>query len=67
MFASLLGAVQADIDRQVDWARNEARRRVRYTARVAIFAGVGILAMLARPWSASSRCTLGLRRNGPHR
>jgi len=46
MFASLFGAVQADVDRQVDWAKNEARRRVRYTARIAIFAGVGILAML---------------------
>lgn len=46
MFASLFGAVQADIDRQVGWARNEARRRVRYTARVAIFAGAGIFALL---------------------
>jgi hypothetical protein len=46
MFASLFGAVQADIDRQVDWAKGEARRRVRYTVRVAIFAGVGILAMI---------------------
>ena len=41
MFASLFGAVQADIDRQVNWAKGEARRRVRYTVRVAIFAGVG--------------------------
>lgn len=46
MFASLFGAVQADIDRQVDWAKGEARRRVRYTARIAIFAGAGILAVI---------------------
>ena len=46
MFASLFGAVQADIDRQVNWAKGEARRRVRYTVRVAIFAGVGILAVI---------------------
>jgi hypothetical protein len=46
MFASLFGAVQADIDRQVNWAKGEARRRVRYTARTAIFAGVGILAVI---------------------
>ncbi len=46
MFASLFGAVQADIDRQVNWAKGEARRRVRYTVRVAIFTGVGILAVV---------------------
>jgi hypothetical protein len=46
MFASLFGAVQADIDRQVDWAKGEARRRVRYTVRVAIFTGVGVLAVI---------------------
>ncbi|MEJ0076957.1 MAG: hypothetical protein WDO17_16235 [Alphaproteobacteria bacterium] len=46
MFASLFGAVQADIDRQVDWAKGEARRRVRYTARIAIFAGAGIFALV---------------------
>jgi hypothetical protein len=46
MFASLFGAVQADIDRQVNWAKGEARRRVRYTVRIAIFAGAGILAVV---------------------
>ena len=46
MFASLFGAVQADIDRQVSWAKDEARRRVRYTVRIAIFAGAGILAVI---------------------
>ena len=46
MFASLFGAVQADIDRQVNWAKGEARRRVRYTVRTAIFAGVGALALV---------------------
>jgi hypothetical protein len=46
MFASLFGAVQADIDRQVNWARSEARRRVRYTARLAVVAGAGVLAII---------------------
>jgi hypothetical protein len=46
MFASLFGAVQADLDRQVNWAKGEARRRVRYTVRTAIFLGVGILALV---------------------
>jgi hypothetical protein len=46
MFASLFGAVQADIDRQVNRAKGEARRRVRYTVRIAIFAGAGILAVV---------------------
>jgi hypothetical protein len=46
MFASLFGAVQADIDRQVNWAKGEARRRVRYTVRTAIFVGVGIVALI---------------------
>lgn len=46
MFASLFGAVQADIDRQVNWAKGEARRRVRYTVRIAIFAGAGIFALI---------------------
>jgi hypothetical protein len=46
MFASLFGAVQADIDRQVGWAKGEARRRARYVVRIAIFAGAGILAIV---------------------
>jgi hypothetical protein len=46
MFASLFGAVQADIDRQVEWAKSEARRRVRYTVRIAIFAGAGVRAVI---------------------
>jgi hypothetical protein len=46
MLASVFGAVQADIDRQVNWAKGEARRRVRYTVRIAIFAGAGILAVI---------------------
>jgi hypothetical protein len=47
MFASLFDAVQADVDRQVNWAKGEARRRARYTARVAILAGTGVLAVIA--------------------
>jgi len=47
MLASLFDAVQADVDRQVNWAKGEARRRVRYTARVAILAGTGVLAVIA--------------------
>ncbi|HWP14994.1 MAG TPA: hypothetical protein VNM46_05165 [Xanthobacteraceae bacterium] len=46
MFASLFGLVQADIDRQVDWAKEEARRRVRYVVRVAILAGIGAFALV---------------------
>jgi hypothetical protein len=46
MFASLFGAVQADIDRQVDWAKTEARRRIRYTVRIAVLAAAGALALI---------------------
>lgn len=46
MFASLLGAVRADVDRQIDWAKGEVRRRTRYTALTGILAGAGALAAL---------------------
>jgi len=46
MFAALFGAVQADIDRQVDWAKGEARRRARHVVRIAIFAGIGVFALV---------------------
>jgi hypothetical protein len=32
MLATLLGAIRADIDRQVGWARGEVGRQLRYTA-----------------------------------
>jgi hypothetical protein len=46
MFAPLLDAVRADIDRQVGWARDEIRRQIRYAAFVGIAAGIGTLAAL---------------------
>jgi hypothetical protein len=45
-FASLLGAIRADINRQVDWAREEVRRQARYTALTGVLAGVAALAAL---------------------
>jgi hypothetical protein len=55
MFASLFGAVRADLDRQVEWARIEAGRQARHTvlilvlASVAAFAGLGaaVLGLIA--------------------
>jgi hypothetical protein len=46
MFAPLLDAVRADIDRQVDWARDEIRRQIRYAAFIGVIAGMGALAAL---------------------
>ena len=46
MFASLQGAIRADIDRQVDWARGEVLRQVRFTALTGVLAGVAALAAL---------------------
>jgi MFS family permease len=46
MFAPLYGAVRADIDRQIGWAKNEVRRQTRYTAVIGSFAGVAALAAL---------------------
>jgi hypothetical protein len=31
MFASLLDAIRADIDRQIGWAKVEVRRQTRYS------------------------------------
>ena len=40
MLAALLNAVRADLDRQVGWAREEARRQIRHVAVIgAIAAG----------------------------
>jgi MFS family permease len=46
MFAPLLGAIRADIDRQVDWAKDEVRRQTRHTALTGALAGVAALAAL---------------------
>jgi hypothetical protein len=46
MFATLFGAVRADIDRQVDWARNEVLRQTRFAVLIGVLAGVGALATL---------------------
>jgi len=44
MLAPLLGAVRADIDRQAGWAREEARRQMRYAVLIGAIAGMGALA-----------------------
>jgi len=46
MLAPLLGAVRADIDRQMGWARAEVRRQIRYAALVGAIAGMAALAAL---------------------
>jgi|SRR5215469_7809896 hypothetical protein len=46
MFGSLLGAIRADIDRQVDWARGEVGRQARYTALTGLLAVVAGIAAL---------------------
>lgn len=46
MFAPLLGAVRADIDRQISWAKAEVRRQTRHVALVAALSGVTVLAAL---------------------
>jgi hypothetical protein len=46
MFAPLLGAIRADIDRQVDWAKDEVRRQTRYATLTGALAGMAALAAL---------------------
>jgi hypothetical protein len=46
MFAALMGAVRADIDRQIGWAKDQVKRQTRYTALMGILAGVAALAAL---------------------
>jgi hypothetical protein len=46
MFAALHSAVRADIDRQIGWAKDQVKRQTRYTALMAILAGVAALAGL---------------------
>jgi hypothetical protein len=44
MFATLLGAIRADIDRQVGWAGGEVRRQVRHAGLIGALYGVAALA-----------------------
>jgi hypothetical protein len=46
MFARLLGAIRADVDRQVGWAKDEVRRQTRHTVLTGALAGVAALAAL---------------------
>ena len=46
MFAPLLGAIRADIDRQVGWAKDEVVRQTRYATLTGVLAGVAALAAL---------------------
>ena len=46
MFAPLRGAIRADIDRQVGWAKDEARRQTRYATLTGVLAGAAALAAL---------------------
>ena len=46
MFAPLLGVVRADLDRQVGWAREEARRQIRYAVLIGVIIGMAALAGL---------------------
>jgi hypothetical protein len=46
MFEPLLGAVRADVDRQVGWVCDEVRRQIRYAALIGVIAGMGALAAI---------------------
>jgi hypothetical protein len=46
MFALLLNAVRADIDRQAGWARGEVRRQIRYAVLMGAMVGMTALAAL---------------------
>jgi hypothetical protein len=46
MFAPLMNAVRADIDRQIGWAKGEVRRQTRHTALIGALAVVAALAAL---------------------
>jgi len=46
MFAALMGAIHADIDRQIGWAKDQVKRQTRYTALMGILDGVASLAAL---------------------
>ena len=46
MFASLLGAIRADVDRQVGWAGGEVRRQVRHAGVVGVLYGLAAFAVV---------------------
>jgi hypothetical protein len=46
MFASLLAAARVDMDRQIGWVKEEARRRARHVVLIGALGGVGALAGL---------------------
>jgi hypothetical protein len=46
MFTSLLGTARADIDRQIGWVKDGARRQALHTALIAALAGAAVLAAL---------------------
>jgi hypothetical protein len=46
MFAPLLAAVRADVDRQIGWAKDEVRRQTRHSILIAALALVAALAAL---------------------
>lgn len=46
MLRSLLGAARADIDRQIDWAKNEVQRQTHYAAFKGLLVGVAALAAI---------------------
>jgi MFS family permease len=46
MFSPFLGAIRADIDRQVGWAKDEARRQTRYATLTGALVGAAALAAL---------------------
>ena len=46
MLAPLIGAVRADLDRQIGWAKEEARRQSRHVVLVGIVLSMGVLATI---------------------
>ena len=46
MFAPLVGAIHADIGRQVSWAKDEIRRQTRFATLTGVLVGVAVLAVL---------------------
>ena len=46
MLASLLGAIRADVDRQVGWAGGEVRRQVRHARSIGVLYGLAALAAI---------------------
>ena len=62
MFAPLLGAIRADIDRQVGWAKDEIRRQTRYATLTGVLAGVAALAALGAIVTKTNSQSRGLCR-----